>query len=665
MTLNYDCTLGRKLAYSLTYVGYLTYNFYQIKQIIRKIKAKRTERIAFISLFMGRIGSLAYNLYYISGTVVAPAASGPYSGAGPCMTNATVNMVLQEHIYNVFMGLMMIGKVFYIAILTDTSKLWKYFFKVMDFEIITFLIYLTCEIIFVGFYLAFPPTDISYFNVFYDQVIDTNAGFLSYDFYQIKEVFRKTKAGKTERIVFYFLFLLRVASLAYNLYYMQGIIADPLTSGPFIGAGPCKTLATDTMVHQEHLYIIFLEFVIIARVIRYALSLDKNKSWKRFYRVIDFEILTFVTYFVCEVAYIALYFIFPPTNISVFLFALNAAHFSSGKVEKAVELEAMAEEKGHQKSSISSMFFRKSSPKKKKSVKGRSSPATLNPSLCILLLLYGIFVGSDFVIFVYSVGIRRILPKEFLAYGLIATFSIFSGIVASTYFLMMISYDCVLGSKIAYSCYYFGYMVYNLYQIKEVVRRTSCSKYEAGGLYLLLAGRLSSLIYNLIYISGTIADPVTTGNYIGAGPCKALMTDAMENQEHIYIIIMEIIMLSKIFHYAYSVDHEKDFRRFSIIVDFEIFTFVGYLLCEIIYMVFFVTFPATDFSYIKVLYTQVSIFMFMVNATNFSKNKALKSTDSTRNEQKSSKGSGISSVLKMKTKHPFSTSKRQSVNKDS
>ncbi|KAJ3325602.1 hypothetical protein HDV06_003420 [Boothiomyces sp. JEL0866] len=293
------------------------------------------------------------------------------------------------------------------------------------------------------------------------------------------------------------------------------------------------------------------------------------------------------------------------------------------------------------------------------------APATLNPNLCILLLLYGIFIGSDFVIFIYSVGIRRILPKEFLAFGLITTLSILSGLIVSSYFLMTLNYDCVLGRKLAYAFNYIGFLVYDYYQMKEIIRRTNASKYEISGFYLLLAGRAVSLIYNLFYISGIIADPTTTGNFIGAGPCKTLMTDAMVHQEHIYIIFMEIVMLSKVFHHAiYYGKHEMDWKRFFFIVDFEIFTFVAYMICEVVYMAFYVTFPPTDVSYFNVFYIQFSIFLFMANATNFSRNKALKSADISSKDQKSSKSSGISSMLKLKSRQPFSTTKRQSVNRD-
>ncbi|KAJ3325600.1 hypothetical protein HDV06_003418 [Boothiomyces sp. JEL0866] len=170
MTLNYDCSLGRKLAYSLTYIGFLTYDFYQIKEIIRKTKATKKERLGFLALFFGRVVSLAYNLYYISGIIANPTTSGAFIGAGPCKTLATDIMVHQEHIYIIFMETIMIAKVVHYALSLDRSKHWRKFFKVIDFEIITFIIYLLCEIIYMGFYLTFPPTDISYFNVFYDQV---------------------------------------------------------------------------------------------------------------------------------------------------------------------------------------------------------------------------------------------------------------------------------------------------------------------------------------------------------------------------------------------------------------------------------------------------------------------------------------------------------------
>ncbi|KAJ3273076.1 hypothetical protein HDV01_004853 [Terramyces sp. JEL0728] len=346
----------------------------------------------------------------------------------------------------------------------------------------------------------------------------------------------------------------------------------------------------------------------------------------------------------------------------------NATNFSDQKIGKAAELEAKAADPAPK--SINSMLFRKSSSRKKSSKATAKADlaflylcvmsqlyglaaATLNPDLCILLLLYGIFLGVDFVNLIYSIGIRRILPTEFIVYGLVTTGCLFLGLIVFCYFLMTLNYDCALGSKFAYAFIYIGFLVYNYYQTKEIIRRTNSTKYEKWGFYVLLAGRFISLVYNLCFVSGIISNPATTGSFVGAGPCKTLMTGAMVQQEHLYVIFMELIMLGKTFYCAHCTRVQKDWKRFFLIVDNEIFTFVAYLVCEVVYMVFFLASPAAYLSYFNVFYSQFTVILFMVNATNFSKNNALKTSEApTKSDQKTSKNSGLSSILKMKSRQP-------------
>ncbi|KAJ3325601.1 hypothetical protein HDV06_003419 [Boothiomyces sp. JEL0866] len=242
--------------------------------------------------------------------------------------------------------------------------------------------------------------------------------------------------------------------------------------------------------------------------------------------------------------------------------------------------------------------------------------ATLNPVLCTLLTLYGTFIGMNFIIIIYSIGIRRILPREFLIYGLITTTLVLLGLSVVTYFVMTINYDCTL-----------GFLTYDFYQIKEVFRKTKAGKNERIVFYCLLALRAASLIYNLYYIQGIIADPTTTGSFIGAGPCKTLSTDTMVHQEHIYIIFFEFVIIARIVKYALSLDKNRSWKRFYRVIDFEILTFMVYLLCEVIYMAFYLTFPPSDISYFNVFYNQISVFLFAVNATNFSAQKIDKAAE--------------------------------------
>ncbi|KAJ3325603.1 hypothetical protein HDV06_003421 [Boothiomyces sp. JEL0866] len=396
MTINYDCVFGRKLLYTFNYIGYLSYDYYQIRKIIERTRATKFEVIIFGCLYAGRLATICYNMYFMSGIVASPMTSGPFIGAGPCKTKVTAIMVYQEHIYNIIMELIMISKIVQFAFSLNSKKTtWKKIIRyVFDFEIFSFIYYLCCEVLYMVFYQLLPPAQVSFVNVFYNQVYVflflTNAthfsqdrvkkaeklglklekrkpiegngqdseksteivkrtlivrgiaiyflvyisydcvmgrklmyavnyiGFLSYDYYQIKKVIERTRPQYYEIVIFILLFLGRMATLTYNVYFMSGIVVNPLTSGPYAGAGPCNSKVTTTMVYMEHLYNIGMETLIILRVFLFAISLNTKKtSWKKIILyVFDFEMFTFVYYLCFEIAYMIIYKILPSSQVS-------------------------------------------------------------------------------------------------------------------------------------------------------------------------------------------------------------------------------------------------------------------------------------------------------------------------------------------------------------
>ncbi|KAJ3312559.1 hypothetical protein HDV04_002876 [Boothiomyces sp. JEL0838] len=254
------------------------------------------------------------------------------------------------------------------------------------------------------------------------------------------------------------------------------------------------------------------------------------------------------------------------------------------------------------------------------------APATLDPSLCVLLFLYGIFFGADFLVFAYSFGIRRVLPFNFLICGLITAFTIFISLGIAIYFLLTLNYDCVFGRKLLYVFNYIGYLSYDYYQVKKIIERTRPSRYEVWMFALLYAGRVATICYNMYYMSGIIANPMKSGPFIGAGPCKTIVTPTMVYQEHIYNIIMELLMIAKVFQFAFSLNSKKTSWKkiMRYVFDFEIFSFIYYLCCEILYMIFYRLLPPAQVSFVNVFYNQVYVFLFLANATHFCQDRVKK-----------------------------------------
>ncbi|KAJ3325605.1 hypothetical protein HDV06_003423 [Boothiomyces sp. JEL0866] len=476
-------------------------------------------------------------------------------------------------------------------------------------------------------------------------------GFLAYDYYQIKKIIQRTRPSKYEIWGFILLFIGRMATLVYCVYYMNGGIANAVTLGPFAGAGSCETKVTPTMVYVEHIYNIGMEFLMILKIFHFAYSLNNKKTnWKKIVRhVFDFEMFSFVYYFCCEIAYMIIYKTLNSSSVSfvnscynqvyVFLFLFNATEFSRDKIKQATKLGLKVETRYQKGRSTSD----KSSAVKESVViltifctdvrvlpqmtnlYGVAS-ATLTPSLCLQLLLYSLFFGCDFLIFTFTYGIRKTLPKNFLACGLITGIAQLVTRVLVLYFIITISYDCVLGRKLIYLLNYISFLAYDYYQIQRIIERTRPTKYEVWLFWLLLLGRVGTLGYCLYYISGEVTNPVTTGIYAGAGPCATKSTATMVYVEHIYNIAMEFIMIGKIFQFAFSLNSKKSSwtKIVQYVFDFEIYSFIYYLLCEIAYMVIYKTMASSSVSLVNTFYNQIYVFLFLANATHFSGDKIAK-----------------------------------------
>ncbi|KAJ3312556.1 hypothetical protein HDV04_002873 [Boothiomyces sp. JEL0838] len=252
--------------------------------------------------------------------------------------------------------------------------------------------------------------------------------------------------------------------------------------------------------------------------------------------------------------------------------------------------------------------------------------ATLNPSLCLQLFLYSVFFGCDFLIFTYTYGIRKTLPVNFLISGLVIGVAQLITRLLVLYFTITISYDCVLGRKLIYLFNYISFLAYDYYQIQRIIERTRSNIYEVWIFWALFLGRVATLGYCLYYITGDIISPVTSGAYAGAGPCSTKSTTTMVYVEHVYNISMELIMIGKVFQFAYSLASKKSSwtKIVKYVFDFEIYSFIYYLLCEIAYMVIYKTMAPSSVSMVNTFYNQIYVFLFLANATHFSSDKIAK-----------------------------------------
>ncbi|KAI8907337.1 hypothetical protein EDD86DRAFT_53237 [Gorgonomyces haynaldii] len=175
-------------------------------------------------------------------------------------------------------------------------------------------------------------------------------GFVLYDFYQLLNVQDRTKKKQWLLVG---LFIIRLASVVFSVVRYQGVVALPITEGPWQGAGPCKSKIDDLTVYQEHIIVWIYEIALVFSIVQHAHSLTSREITfiDILTNVFDFEAVSFVVYMLSEAVYITLYAIIPAAYISylntfylqlpIALFLANALNAKDKKkmVEKLTEIQ--------------------------------------------------------------------------------------------------------------------------------------------------------------------------------------------------------------------------------------------------------------------------------------------------------------------------------------
>ncbi|KAJ3276420.1 hypothetical protein HDV01_005043 [Terramyces sp. JEL0728] len=167
-----DCTINRKISYSIRYVGFLAFDLAQARKFIRVYSGGSQFKTRLIyAAFIVRLLSYVYNAVYVAGAVAF--VSNGAVGIGPCQTVFHPYMIYQEHAFSVFYEFVLI----YILGLYASQQSAKDSFqfsdllkKIMDFEMYCFAFYLLIEILFLFIYALSPKNLVSVFNIFYLQI---------------------------------------------------------------------------------------------------------------------------------------------------------------------------------------------------------------------------------------------------------------------------------------------------------------------------------------------------------------------------------------------------------------------------------------------------------------------------------------------------------------
>lgn len=163
-----DCSIARKVAYSFFYLGFCFYDVYQLY----KIKAIVEPGIAVSSVMYGllavRFASYVYNITAVTG-VVAQISASRISKFGPCTSSFTSISIYQEHIVSLLFE-SLLAVIFVVYVNSNRSKsmpLSEFVRKIVDFEILSFIIYFVVECLYTVVYTVIDKSMISLLNTFY------------------------------------------------------------------------------------------------------------------------------------------------------------------------------------------------------------------------------------------------------------------------------------------------------------------------------------------------------------------------------------------------------------------------------------------------------------------------------------------------------------------
>ncbi|KAJ3321550.1 hypothetical protein HDV06_004086 [Boothiomyces sp. JEL0866] len=166
-----ECTINRKISYSIRYVGFYMFDLSQARKFFRIYAYSSRPKILLIYAALAiRLVSYLINALLVTGAVAFLSKNSLTNG--PCQTSFAPYLIYQEHIISVGFELVLLGILFSYSmiqrhnglLLSDLLK------KIMDFEMYSFAFYFVMEILYLIAYTCFPKTFVSVLNIFYLQI---------------------------------------------------------------------------------------------------------------------------------------------------------------------------------------------------------------------------------------------------------------------------------------------------------------------------------------------------------------------------------------------------------------------------------------------------------------------------------------------------------------
>ena len=158
------CHIGRKLAYTLFYMGFLVFDYYQMFKIQIITASKGWKLVPLYLAYWLRFISYCYNLYEIKGVTAIDMGD----GMGPCTTKFNTDAVLQEHFISIFFQVVLAAYLLVFITRTASQSSFSQRLKsILDIEVIGFVVYLLIEIAYLLAFLMIQSNYVSIHNALY------------------------------------------------------------------------------------------------------------------------------------------------------------------------------------------------------------------------------------------------------------------------------------------------------------------------------------------------------------------------------------------------------------------------------------------------------------------------------------------------------------------
>ncbi|KAJ3318560.1 hypothetical protein HDV06_002993 [Boothiomyces sp. JEL0866] len=248
------------------------------------------------------------------------------------------------------------------------------------------------------------------------------------------------------------------------------------------------------------------------------------------------------------------------------------------------------------------------------------------------LCTYIVSVAFDTVSIAVFLLLYTRLPARFANLAIISTWCMLLSIAGLLLSFVTVNtpHECTLNRNTTYVIRYIGFFLFDILQIMKITAITSTDKSKRNySIYLISVVRIVSYIYNAIYVSGT----TLYNAHNGLGPCKTVFSNAMVYQEHLISVLFELVLFLNLAIYIYKTAKNNitiDFLKS--IIDFEVYTFLVYLLAEILYLSVFVEFTSNNVALYNIFYFDLPTVLFLANALNIiAKRKKMSQSISTAN----------------------------------